>query len=634
MDFHRYGIDERLAKAAEALSVASAFHEKMLERAVLKNENVCAKISLSEGVEAVCLLPALQWIAAAPAGETRRVLVAVPDAESARAAAKAAADLGAGIGAGVCLARETETTQPETGVPVTSAEGSVPEAAPVPEGESASAVLIGTPAALLAAASGAALKLRDYGFLVVLGADRLAELPSDFIRKFAGSLLPSWERRCILSCGKLSVKAKNLAWDLADNPAEIHIEEEAANALGVPRETWHIASESKFRFLLGLVGREGRERLCVFCNLRSTVEEVSQRLGANGIGSDYLLGALPLPRKLAIFEKTKSGSCPILVLTDQGAEGLPRAAFPLVVNYDIPLEPEYFVKRLELLDRGAEGAKVVSLACERYVYGLTAVEQYIDASLEAKSADESMLAATDKSEGMSFGRARSDGGRREDTRREDTRRDDTRRDDTRRDDTRRDARSRYDGDRDGRTGFDRSPDIRKSIAEATGGSLDIDAIGEKPERSQSEGRKPERRDESGGDRRVSPRGDRPAKRGGQPGARPGARPGSRSGSRSGEGAHRGGAKRGQRGKAPAREERPSRPAGSGNPYDFPMEERMRRYREKYGSRLGAERTAPARGPSNSPSAKPIPSKRSPEPEPKPRNGFFGKLFGRRKKEDD
>jgi len=596
MDFHRYGIDVRLAKAAEDANVVSAFHEKMLECAVQKNENVYARISLSEGVEAVCLLPALQWLAGAPEGETRRVLVAVPDAESARAAAEAAAALGGGIGAGVCLAES------------------------VPEGGSAAAVLVGTPESLLAAAGGAGVALRDYGFLIVLGADRIVELDSELVRKFAGSLLPSWERRCILACSKMSVKTKNLAWDLADNPAEIHIEEEAANVQGLPRETWHVAGDSKFRFLLGLIRREGRERLCVFCNLRTTAEELSRRLAANDIGSDYLLGALPLPRKLAIFEKTKSGTCPVMVLTDQGAEGLPRAGFPLVINYDIPLEPEFFVKRLELLDREAAGAKVVSLACERYVYGLTAVEQYIDASLEAKVADDSMLAAEDKSEGMSFAR----GGR------DDTRREDVRPNDTRRNDTRRVERSRHDGDRDDRTRADRSPDIRRSIADATGGSIDMNTVGDSPNGGRPEARSPERRGEAGSERRSSPRGGRPAKQGGQRGPKTGAR----SGARSADEARRGGSRRGQRGQRGqpvVREGRPSRPAGSGNPYDLPMEERMRRYREKYGARLDADRPVPARDPSNGAPPAPPPPARIPAAEPKQRDGFFGKLFGRGKK---
>lgn len=614
MDFQHYGIDERLIRAAENRNIKTVLYERMLEHTVLHHESVCAKISLSDGIEEVCLLPALQWFAAASEGaegppSRRKILVAVPDAASATKAAKAASGLGSGLGARVCLILDGEPSESAS--------------APILEGDPSAEVVVGTPATLLAAAQGGHFKLRDYGIFVALGLDRMAELPSEFTRKFSGSLLPSWERRSILAAAKLSVKAKNLAWDLADNPTEIRIEEEVAVAQGVPKETWHVAMDSKFRFLLGLLGREGAERICVFCNLKSTAEEVSRRLEANDIGSDYLLGALAVDRKLAILAKTKTGTCRVLVLTDQGAEGLPSACFPLLVNYDIPLEPEYFVRRLDLLDRSSHGAKIVNIACDRYVYGLTAVEQYIAAKLEAKPVDDSLLAGEDKSEGMTFDR-----GRREDTRREYG-----------------GVGSRGAGHRGGRyrdarrdgdpADDDRSPGIRRSISEATGGSLDMDAISQPP-RSEEPARREARGD---GQRDAQRRGANPREtnlRDARHGS--GNRRGGAQKSPSKSGAHRDERNHGSN-------ERGRRGPSQGNPYDLPMEERMRLYREKYGRRLENERSDEKRGArSEGPSrdarrdarrdaprpARPEASRAgasTPDSQAEPKNGLLGRLFG-------
>jgi ATP-dependent RNA helicase RhlB len=614
MDIQRFGIDERLTRAVEGLGVKTVFYEKMLEHAVQKNENVCAKINLSQGIEEVCVLPAIQWLAsgAAEPALSRKVLVLAPDAEVARRAVKAASSLCAAIGAAACLVLEGE-------------EGS----GPAIEGDAAAGVAVGLPSSLLAAGQAGSLKLRDYGFVVALGAERLAELPPETMRRLAGLLLPSWERRAILACSKISVKAKNLAWDLADNPAEIHVEEEAANAQGVPRETWHIDGDSKFRFLLGLIGRERRDRLCVFCNLKGTAEEVARRLEANGVGSDYLLGALPLPRKLAILEKTKGGSCPVLVLTDQGAEGLPRSSFPLVVNFDIPLEPEYFVRRLELLDREAAGAKIVNMACDRYIYGLTAVEQHISDKFEVVEADESLLAAEDKSAGMSFERPR----------REEARRDDVR-GPRREAEGPRDGRPRGQGGRGAYPREDRSPDIRRSISEATGGSLDVSGEAPPEHGPRDEGqRRPPRPDGR------KPEGRRPeADRREEQRRREGARS-----PRDGRGAHARDAN--QRDAYPregrqggARRGRPSQPqaARGGNPYDLPMEERMRLYREKYGRGLeeGRDGSSRERRPQADDARREAPSRRQPSrPAPtapeaeQPKEGFFRRLFGGARKQD-
>jgi ATP-dependent RNA helicase RhlB len=588
MDFQRFGIDVRLAQAAEGLGINSFFYEKMLSHAVKNQENVCAKISLEEGHEEVLLLPALQWILS---GESRKALVVVSDSQSGDRSAQAVDRLGSGAGIGLCRVLG------DTVGPIRI------------EGDPSAAVLIGGVDELLAAPE---LNLRDYGFLVVDGIDRIAELPPDSIHKLIGLLLPSWERRTVLACARLSVKAKNLALELADSPAEIRIDGEIAKAQSVVKETWNVPGEAKLKFLLGLLGREKPARVCVFCNLKDTAEEVSRRLDINGLRSDYILGALAIDRKLAVLGKVKAGDCPCLVLTDQGAEGLETGAFPLIVNFDIPLEPELFVKRLEMLDRSDPGAKVVSLACDRYIYGLPAVESYIDAKLDVLPADEALLSAPDKSEGMNFDRRQ----RHEDGRRGG------------RGQQRRDAYSR-----DAYPREDRSPEIRKSISEATGGTLDMggnSSPADKP-RVHSEARRqqPPRRtsdqDRRGARRPESPRGD--SRRGGDRGKQqaPRAQTPKKSVPRS-----------------PAKPG-PSRTgaASTRNPYDMPIEERMKYYREKYGQGLSAEKQgAPQRGAQKRPvsqrgqSAPRVSSEsRSAPPQNKP-EGLFGRLLAAFKKKNE
>lgn len=559
MDFQRFGIDPRLAQAAEGLTTSFFYYEKMLALAVEKEENVCARISLDEGREEVILLPALQWLLS---GEGRKLLVGTSDEEGAGRFAAALGRLGSAAGIGFCRVRPPSGGEP------------APAGAPAIEGSPEAPVLIGQPELLIASA----LPLRDYGFLVLDGLDKIAELSAEAIRKFAGTLLPAWERRSILACDKLSVKAKNLAWDLADNPAELSVEGEAAKAESVLKETWSVPGESKMKFLLGLLSREPSPRVCVFCNLRDSAEELSRRLVANGVASDYILGALAQDRKRAVLEKVKAGTYRCLVLTDQGAEGLELGAFPLVVNFDIPLEPELFVKRLEMLDRGADGAKLVSIACERYVYGLPAVESYIDARLEALPVSEGLLAAEDKSEGMSISRQarpeargdarpRQEGGRGNQGRRDDR------------------GRSR-DGRSYGRGG-DRSPDIRKSISEATGGALDMNSSSPLPGSSSARHESAPRGGQGG---RGEGQGGKQRSRNGQGGERRGQGGGEERGSRRGQGGSpRQHDQRGPSSQRPAQQRGGApRQAQAGNPYDTPIEERMKLYREKYGQSLGGE----------------------------------------------
>jgi ATP-dependent RNA helicase RhlB len=583
MDFQRFGIDPRLAQAASDLPTGFFYYEKMLTHAVAGEENVCVKISIDNGREEVLLLPALQWILS---GEGRKVLVAAADEAGVERFAAATLRLGSGSALGACRLVPAAPS---------SEEGSSDEegaAGPRLDGDPLAQVLVGSVDTLLAAHG---LDLRAYGFLVADGLERLAEFPPEDIRRFCSSLLPSWERRSVLACAKFTIKAKNLAWDLADNPSEVSIEGEAAKAQSVAKETWRLPTESKLRFLLGLVARERPERLCVFCNLRDTAADVARRLAANGVSTDSILGPLSEERKFALIEKFRAGDCTCLALSDEGAEGLTPGVFPLVVNYDIPLEPELFVKRLEMLDRSAPGAKIVSLACDRYIVGLPAVEQYIDAKLEALPAGEEMLTAVDRS-----GPASGDRKPRGESPRSDGNKGERRRDGQRR----RDGRPRDDGRRDEGRRDGRNPDIRKSIAEATGGSLDMggssgvqgrpDKSPEQPAQRRQDGRRRQGLGQKGGgEPRGEPRREPRTEDSGRGQRRPQGKGPDQRGGRPRQGTH------GQAGPK------------AKNPYDMPMEERMRLYREKYGHSLDEQgQGGSGRGPSQ---AEPRPQQGQPAP---------------------
>jgi ATP-dependent RNA helicase RhlB len=725
MDFQQFGIDERLLSGVPSLRAQALFHEKMLTHALKQGENVYARLSVSSGREAIYLLPALQWLASGQGSGAGRILCLVPDAEAARKSAAAALSIGSGIGLEACIVSlEGEGAgQPAPAV-----------VAPVLEGNPRASFVTGSLEALLAARD--LIGLGDFGYLLVDGAERIAELPSERIRHFSSALRPSCDRRAIVVCGRNSVKAKNLAWDLSENPVEFHVEEEAAKAQSVSQESWHIASDRKLRFLLGLLARRRPSRTCVFCNLKSGAEELALRLRYNGVEADYILGSLPADRKAAILADLEAEEGSVLVLTDEGAAGLKSGSFPLVVNYDIPLDPELYVKRLEMLDRASASSGIVNLACDRYVYGLPAVEQYIDASLDAKPVDESLLRAEDKSADLAFERPRFDreaprgapqvgklvaadasrparpaggeGGPRhaaEDGRGSGPGQPRGEGRGAARGDARGEGHGEGHGEGRGRNGqrrggrdddyrqgrADRSPDIRRKIAEATGGSLDMDGAsfqGEPAQDSrprQQPGREPGQQPRQGGKSGKGGRGKGSGQ--GRDGGRPqgGRRDGGRG--QGGEGQDRG--ERSRQGRPQQGGQQAPRDGGhapaDANPYSLSMEERMQRYREKYGQAGGQDRQSQpprrqegqgrsggsqgqregqpkgnagkgagrAAGKAEGASqGKPMnrPPKREPEGQgraargsaaPKPaspaaepgKKGFLGKLFGSRKKKD-
>lgn len=543
MDLSRFSIDPALMTDSGAQDAyRSVFLEKLLEGLFQNDENLFVKTDITRERAEIFAFPALYWLtgAARPA-DRARALYLCASAEGAKAVFETVTRMAPGA---------MDRIRPS----LLSAEA-LPEAA--------AQFVIADIDALHAQLPAMPFSPREFGFVIADEAELVAELPGEFVRKVQGSLMPSWERKTLVIAGRHTPKAKNFAWDFADNPKELKLGESMGFAGTTPAQSWRMNDPEKLRFILHLLETSENRHFCVFCNLKSTAAELSARFEMNGVASDYIGGNLNPDRKNKIVDKALSwkgrrlpvavspaGDEPgdagqseepeqpaapvaaavpsrfpqesyVLVLTDEGAKGLRRPEFETVINYDFPLEPEFYVERLDLLRKDSGSARLVNLVCERYMYGVPAIERLFDTSLAIAALDPALVLPEDLSAGkeipMPEPRMRGRFGRDRDGR-----------------DGR--GRGRDSRDRDGRDRDGHSRDFR------AGGSGDRRDTAERQDarpRPGAEGRA------GGGARRDSRPSDRqPGPRGGTPGGTSSASP---------------------------------------DPYAMSMEERLEFYRRKYGT---------------------------------------------------
>jgi ATP-dependent RNA helicase RhlB len=267
-------------------------------------------------------------------------------------------------------------------------------------------VIIGTPGRIIDFVEQGKMLLRDVGFLVVDEADRMFDMGFiDDLRKLLRYLPPPKERQTFLFSATLNFRIKNLAWEYMDSPKEIVIEAETVTVDLVSQELYHVGSDEKFRVLLGLLARDKPASALIFCNQKFMAEEISRRLGINGYECEYIMGDLPQAKRLEVLDRLKAGKLALLVATDVAARGLDINALDLVVNYDVPMDPESYVHRIGRTARAGAAGKAITLACEKFVYGLPAIEKYIETKIPVFPVTEELF-GDDKSSGMRFGHAR------------------------------------------------------------------------------------------------------------------------------------------------------------------------------------------------------------------------------------
>ena len=73
-----------------------------------------------------------------------------------------------------------------------------------------------------------------------------------------------------------------------------------------------------------------------------------------------------------------NGSCPVLVATDVAARGLDIKSLAMVVNYELPRDPEIYVHRIGRTGRAGETGLAFSLVTESETPRLRQIEQYQD----------------------------------------------------------------------------------------------------------------------------------------------------------------------------------------------------------------------------------------------------------------
>jgi ATP-dependent RNA helicase RhlB len=276
-------------------------------------------------------------------------------------------------------------------------------------------ILVGTPGRVLDLNSSGYMNLMDIAFLVLDEADRMFDMgfyPD--LRKLIKVVPPADKRQTMLFSATLNAWVKNLAWEYTRSPREIEIKPETVTVDEVDQILYHVHSDDKMKFLLGILERENPESAIIFCNTKKYTEIIAKRMDINGIDCEFIMGDLPQSRRLKIIEDLKAGKTRFLVATDVAARGLDIDDLAMVINYDLPTEAENYVHRIGRTARAGKTGKAVSLVSEQDVYELPAIERYIGKKIPSAFADESLL-GEDKSAGMRI-RAESydDRGRRDD----------------------------------------------------------------------------------------------------------------------------------------------------------------------------------------------------------------------------
>ncbi len=239
-------------------------------------------------------------------------------------------------------------------------------------------VLVGTPGRLIDYLKQHVWSPRKVEVLVIDEADRMFDMGFIADLRFILRRLPPPERRqSFLFSATLSFRVLELTWEFMNNPSQITIMPQQKTAERVEQLLYHVGREEKFGLLLGLLRREGGDRILIFANTREEARRLEDRLTRNGWEARALTGDVDQKRRLRILSDFKDGQLPVLVATDVASRGLHIEAVTHVVNWDLPQDSEDYVHRIGRTARAGAGGKAIALVDEASALYLEGIEKFI-----------------------------------------------------------------------------------------------------------------------------------------------------------------------------------------------------------------------------------------------------------------
>jgi len=257
-------------------------------------------------------------------------------------------------------------------------------------------LLVATPGRLLDFVRSRVIDLSKVDTLVIDEADRMLDM--GFIPDVRSIIhrLPPKEKRCtMLYSATLDDEVMRLAAQWMVEPVRIEVESEQVQAKAIKQIVYVVTSNEKFTVLYNHIQQFPDSRILVFCNRKTTTEDVAHSLSRRGIKCETLSGDVNQNRRLRVLEDFREGKVRLVIATDVAGRGLHVDNIGFVINFDFPYAPEDYVHRIGRTGRAGQSGVAISFADEDESFIIPDIEKFIGEELRCTmlQSDDPLLAA-------------------------------------------------------------------------------------------------------------------------------------------------------------------------------------------------------------------------------------------------
>jgi ATP-independent RNA helicase DbpA len=241
--------------------------------------------------------------------------------------------------------------------------GGVPVRTQTPSLQRPPHIVVGTPGRILDHLRRETLAFESLRVLVLDEADRMldmgfAEAINEVVTHVPGS------RQTLLFSATYPEEIRRLSTDAQREPVSVTVDATHADA-DIAQVFHEVEADAKPAAVAALLLAHRPESALVFCHTKNDTRDVAVELARRGFSVLALHGDLEQRDRDEVLLRFANRSASVLVATDVAARGLDIKGLPLVIAYELPIDPDVHVHRIGRTGRAGAKGLAVSLVTRR-----------------------------------------------------------------------------------------------------------------------------------------------------------------------------------------------------------------------------------------------------------------------------
>jgi len=248
-------------------------------------------------------------------------------------------------------------------------------------------IVIATPGRMFDLISQRHLRTHHIEILVLDEADHMLDL--GFIQDIRQLMhkLPK-RRQTLFFSATINDKIKKIAYSLVkQNAIRIQLSPKDPVAKNIDHAVLFVEMDHKRFFLERVVNENPDVKILVFVRTIVRAERVSKAMERVGIPSLTIHGAKDQEERSEVLRRFKTGETNLLIATDVTARGIDIPDVEIVINYDLPEEPENYVHRVGRTGRAKRRGNAYSFCAEEERKTLAEIQGFLDKEIKVLELD-------------------------------------------------------------------------------------------------------------------------------------------------------------------------------------------------------------------------------------------------------